>query len=699
MRKPRKLSREEIQSVAAHAVREAIDFVESEIAQERIKAQRYFDGKVDIGEEEGRSKIVQTKVRDTVRAVKPSLMRVFMSHDKFVEYTPTGPDDVAFAEQATRAMMHKFEEGDGYRKLNDAIHDALVKKQGVIKAWWEDFIDPEVYDLTNVSDEELMMLVEDPEIDILELETEEVEFDGMMADNHTLKVQRNRTSGRLCFDSVPPEELAVNREARDRDSCRVMVHRREMTVGELVEMGYEFEEVSKFSSAQYSDTFTEAEKFERRGYEDETTEENPMDPSMASITVAEAYMPIDADGIGIPRLHKLLLVGDSDHLLDYEEWGRYPFCIFEIDPEPHTFYGRSLADLLFEDQDLGTSMIRGMADNVAMTNNPRLGVLEDFVNMGDVLNNEIGAIVRMEQAGAIEVLGVPFIAGDTLGALQYFDQMSEDKTGVTKASTGLHPDALQSTTATAVAATVQAQEGQVEVMARNLAEGGMKQLFKLMLHLYVENADDVELMRLHGDEYEQVDPRSWNAMMDVKVNVGIGTGEEDQKRMMLAQALQIQQQIWMSAGPGNGLVSLTNIRNTLTDLLALNGLRNSERYFLPIDPQMEQQILQAAQQRQMAMAQGSDPNAAFLQAEQMKTQARMQTDAMREQNRARIEAGKLQLKAMEIMQGNDIDRDQMAQDLLIEAAKILGQYGTQVDVARVRNVQQQNQLPAPGISR
>ncbi len=107
--------------------------MESEISDERLKAQRYYDGEVDIGYEEGRSKVVATKVRDTVRAVKPSIMRVFMSTTKPVEYVPKGPEDVALAEQATSFMHHEFQRLNGYRVLNDAIHDALIKKQGIIK--------------------------------------------------------------------------------------------------------------------------------------------------------------------------------------------------------------------------------------------------------------------------------------------------------------------------------------------------------------------------------------------------------------------------------------------------------------------------------------------------------------------------------------------------------------------------------------
>ena len=77
----KQMSEDDIQGIVSDAVSDAVDFLESEVVEARIKAQRYFDGETDIGEEEGRSKIVATKVRDTVRAIKPSLMLVFLSSE------------------------------------------------------------------------------------------------------------------------------------------------------------------------------------------------------------------------------------------------------------------------------------------------------------------------------------------------------------------------------------------------------------------------------------------------------------------------------------------------------------------------------------------------------------------------------------------------------------------------------------------
>ena len=669
-------SRSEIEGIVQDAIASAVDFVESEISQDRIKAQRYYDGEVDIGFEDGRSKVVATKVRDTVRAVKPSLMRVFLSTSKPVEFVPKGADDVAGAAQATDFIHHEFTRLNGYRVLNDAFHDALIKKQGIVKAYWMTYPEAEIYTYTDLSDEEYTYLVDDDQVSVIEHSVEMsivVDEMGMEMEMpvHSVKISYQQEKGELCIESVPPEEFFIDRNARNLRDAYIVAHRTEMRIGDLIAMGFDPEDVTHLGSVESGSEMSEAEVFERRGYDEDLSDEDGQDPAMKNVSVTEAYMRIDADGTGIPVLHKITCGGTAYELLDYEPCDEVPFAKFEIDPEPHTFYGRSLAEIVMDDQDAATSVLRGILDNVAMTNNPRIGMVEGAVNVDDLLNNEIGAIVRMRQAGAVQDLSVPFTAGQTLGALTYLDGLVETKTGVSRASMGLDPDAMQSTTKAAVQATVQAAAGQVEVMVRNLADG-MRDLFGIMLRLCNKNVDEEQMMRMHGT-FIPVDPRVWNSSMDVTINVGLGTGREEEKAMGLSQALQMQTMVYQNYGPQNGLVSLTNIRNTLADMLAATGVRNADRYFAPITPEIEAQMLQMQQQAQEAQGQPADPNAAFLQAEQMKAQVKMQSDQM-----------KMQLDAQKAAANDDLQRDQMAQDLLVNAAKIYGEYGTKVDVARVQ---------------
>ena len=675
------LDADAIESIARAAITDAVDFVESEIAEDRIKAQRYFDGQTDMGHEEGRSKVVATKIRDTIRAIKPSLMRVFLNTDKPVEYVPRGPETAKQAEQATTYMHWRFNELGGYRIINNAFHDALLKKQGVVKVYWDTQEEAEIYEYNDLNDQEYALIVNEDGVEVLEhsevisIEADEMGMEVQYA-KHTLKVSRTKMYGCLKAESVPPEEFFVDRNARTIEDAYIVAHRTEMRVGDLVEMGFDFDFVSEMSGLGSSDSFSEVEDFIRRGYEQD--EQEIEDPSMRMVAVTEAYMKLDVDGTGIPVMHKILLGGAQYKLLDYERWGEAPFAVFEIDPEPHSFYGRSIADLLFNEQDASTAMMRGVLDNVALTNNPQRVIVDGQVNVDDVLNNEIGSVIRVKQMGAMDNFVTPFIAGQTLPALQYLDQEIESKTGITKASAGLNPDALQSTTASAVNATIQAAAGQSEVMCRNLAEGGMRRLFKLMLKLTQENVNEEQMMRLMGEGYVPVDPRSWDASMDVSVNVGLGTGREDQKMAAYTQMFQVQQQIMQQYGPANGIVTLTGMRNTMADMLAMNGIRNVDRYFTPITPEMEQQMLAQQQQAQQGQQQGVDQGTAYLQAEQMKMQAKMQADQM-----------KMQVEAQKAFAKDDLERDKMDQDLMIKQAELQAKYQAQLDIATLKAMQNQ----------
>ena len=686
MAKLEKMTDDQVQDIASDAVTSAISFIESEIAEDRIKSQRYFEGETDIGQEDGRSRIVATKVRDTIRAIKPSLMRVFLSSENAVEFIPTSQEEVKGAEQATKYANYRFNELNGYTLLNDVIHDALVKKTGVLKVWWEDNTEEEFFNFSNVTEEEMAAIVNEDDATVIEQSVEmttEMSPEGMEMEmpQYTLKVSYKKEKGKLCIEALPPEEFIVDRNAKSVEDAYIVAHRTEMRVSDLVQMGYDYDVVSELSGLSSDDTYTDTEAFERKGYEQDE-EANTADVSMKLVAVTEAYMKMDKEGTGIASMYRILMAGGDNKLLECEEWGEVPFAVFEVDPEPHTFFGRSVADLIMNDQDSSTAMLRGMMDNVALTNSPRQGYVQGQVNVDDLMNNEIGGLVRMKSPQALVDIATPFVAGQVLTAMQYLDNTIEGKTGVSKASQGLDPDALQNTSATA--ARLQAQQGsaQIEVMARNIAEGGMKRLFKLMLHLLVENSCEETMMRLHG-EFVPIDPRSWNTSMDVTTNVGLGTGREETRQMALQTALTMQMQIWESYGTSNGLVTMTGIRNTLGDMLSLAGVKNIDRYFNPMTAETEAQLIQqqeelAAQEQEGAMTDAE----ALVQSEQYNADKQMEMQQL-----------KLQIEAQKAIAVDDRDRDKMDQDLLIKAAEILGKYGTAVDTANIKKAQDEARYP------
>jgi len=683
---PKRMTEDEIQSTVYNAIREAVDFVETEISPDRIEAQLYFDGGTKIEYEDGRSRVVATKVRDTIRAIKPALMRVFLQSDKPVEFIPKTPQAVQGANQATKYAQYVFQRNNGFNVLQDVFHDALIKKTGVAKVYYDDTVDLEIDEYSDLTPDQFALIENDPEVEIIEFE-QTIEAEAVIdpmgmviqpeISYYTVKVARENRRGQIKIDTIAPEDFFVDRMAESLEDCYVCGHASEARVGDLVNMGYDFETVFRLAGDGDS-TVDDEEELARRGWDDNSDDESPNDPSMAKILFTEAYMRMDIEGTGIPKMYKFICGGTTYELLDYELCDYIPFAVFEVDPEPHTFFGRSLAEIITDDQDAATSMLRGMLDGIAMQNNPRVAAVTNMVNMDDLLNNEIGGIVRVKDINALREFAIGTGSTAILPALQFFDETVRAKTGVTGAAMGMDADVLQSQTAAGVNAAVQAAAAVSELIARNLAEGGMKQMFKLIAQIARQHPNPDEMIRIDGN-FVVVDPRSWTSDLDLITNVGLGNNQREERIAALQMTLQMQMQIWQTYGPTNGLVTMTGMRNTLADILGMAGVYNADRYYNPMNPQIEQMLMMQAQQAQQAQGQQQqgDPNAAYMQTEAMKAQTRAQVDMQKA-------AMDHQRKLLEMANNDDFKRDELAQQLLVDAAKILGQYGTSVDVARVR---------------
>lgn len=689
---PKSLSEDEIQNTVTNAVREAVDFVETEVAPDRIRAQKYFDGKSAVDFEEGRSKVVATKVRDTIRAIKPALMRVFLQSDKPVEFVPNTPQAVMGADQATKYAKYIFERNNGFRILSDVFHDALIKKVGVAKVYYDEVQHVEIDEYSDLTPEQLAFIENDPESEVISQEETIIaeavidemgmEIQPRMA-SYNLRVARTSTKGQIKIQSVAPEDFFVDRMAVSIDDCYVCGHTSEARVGDLVAMGFDFETVYNLAGAS-DGTVDDEEELARRGWDDTDDDENAADPSMRKVQFTEAYMKMDIEGTGVPRLYKFICAGNDYEILDYELCDYIPFAVFEVDPEPHTFFGRSLAEIVIEDQDAATSLLRGLLDGLAMANNPRVMAVQNLVNMDDLLNNEIGGVVRVKDINALREFSIGNGATAALPALQFYDEAIRAKTGVTGAAMGMDADALQSQTAAGVNAAVQAASAVSELIARNLAEGGMRQMFRLIAQIARANPNPNEMMRLDG-QFVPVDPRSWTNDLDLVTNVGLGNNRREDRIAALQMTMQTQMQIWQAYGPTNGIVTMTGIRNTLADILGMAGIHNADRYYNPMNPQIEQQLMaMAAQAAQGDPSQQppSDPNMAFLQAEQMKMSARVQADM-----------AKTQLDAEKLRMEDDRERDRMAQDLAIKAAELLAKTGVQLDLNAIKREQQMPRMP------
>ena len=127
----------EIEAVAQYYFKIAQNY-DMYLSRERITASQYYDGRPLGDETPGRSQIVLTVVRDTIRSTLPSLLRVFTGVEDPVSFEPisseiTGNDQLATAlsKQATDyARWALFTANHGWQVLHDVLLDALTRKAG-----------------------------------------------------------------------------------------------------------------------------------------------------------------------------------------------------------------------------------------------------------------------------------------------------------------------------------------------------------------------------------------------------------------------------------------------------------------------------------------------------------------------------------------------------------------------------------------
>ena len=269
---------------------------------------------------------------------------------------------------------------------------------------------------------------------------------------------------------------------------------------------------------------------------------------------------------------------------------------------PHRLIGQSVAESLMDIQLIKSTVLRQILDNLYLSNNTRLVVKDGDVNIDDVLNNEAGGIIRSKNIGAVQPLSTPLVANQAFPMLDYLDTLKESRTGLNKASMGLDPQVLQSTSANAITQIVQASQGKIELIARVFAETGVKDLMLGILHLATKHGTKQEIVRLNN-KFIPVDPRQWKNSYDIQVNVGLGTGQANDKIAVLQRVAEVQSQILTTLGVQNPLTNLSQLRETYAKILELSGFKNVNEFFLDPSqqPPMQPQPSEAQQEVQADM--------------------------------------------------------------------------------------------------
>jgi hypothetical protein len=634
-----KITEEELVARIKSEITDSLGYGDT-ISEQREKAMEYYYGMPFGNEVEGRSQFVDSTVQDTIEWIKPSLMRVFASGDEMVKFNPHGPEDVEMADQATDYVNYVFtKDNPGWEIMYSWFTDALLSKNGIVKVWWDEYEDSGREEYSGLDEIGLQSLLMQDGVEVLE-HSEYLEGDVKL---HDVVIRKDSYDGRIKIENVPPSEFLISRNAKSIPDARFVCHRVQKTLSELREM-YPDEDlgIEDLGGGEYDDALF-GERESRFKFDDSSNfnlGESDTEEALMQYWLYESFIKSDFNNDGIAELRKVCTVGN--YVLANDEIDSVPFVSLTPIKIPHKFFGMSVADLVMDLQLMKSTLMRNLMDNMYNQNFGRYAVLEGQANLDDLLTQRPGGVVRVKSPNAIMPLTTPSLEPYSFQMLEYLDGVRESRAGVSRMSQGMNENALTShTTATAVNAVMTAAQSRVELIARNFAETGVKDLMIMIYKLLYKNQDKERVIMLRN-EWIPVRPDVWKDKYDCTVSVALGHGSKDQQMMHLSQMIQFASQAMQG---GLKIVNEQNMYNLGAALVKAMGFQNISDFLTDpsqISPQPNPQE-EMAQMEMQLKKQELEIKAADVQIKAQKLQQEAEQNAVD----AQLKMAELNLEAQQ----------------------------------------------------
>lgn len=666
--KPEQMNEDKLNAFLDNELRQCIGWAGTgdEIQSERAENLNMYLNRPVGDEEIGRSQVQSSDVSDVIESLLPATLAPFISTDKVAEFKPVSPEDEEYAELASAYVDHIFfVDNDGMKIHYEWQKDGLLQKNGFVYVDWTEEEKTkriaqkvDFFGLTQLMNDDEIEVIEYAGMDMLGNEIAPdvleaaMEADGVPPElvnaQYEIDYRRRWTEGRVKIENIAPEYVLVSKTAKDEATANLIGWQEEVTLSQLREEGYSEDKLEKiqFDSETESDIAGEStarEQAQGGQLEDYTS----TDPASRKVWRTVVWTMVDYDGDGKAELRKIIRSGQNQAggvILHNEEADWIPIVSFTPCPMPHQLFGRATADQTREVQRAKTAMLRMGMDATYATVRPRMGYIEELAGddtYDDLLLDQIGLPIRMARAGAVQPIGDAPNIGAAYQMLEYWDRVRELRTPVSRQDQGVQNDALQNKTAAQANIEANASSQKKELILRLYAEA-LGRLCKLVNKTVIKHQDKPRLLRLFPNKPPMnIDPRYWNADMDVTVSVGLGSGTKEQSLQAIMNVLNEQKFLMQAQSP---LYSPDKMYNAYERLVEYAGLCDADRYF--VEPQQEGQQQITPQMLQQAQQQ------AFQQGVQ---QAQDQTKIMEIQSDEKLKERELDIKETDMRMKHGID--------------------------------------------
>ncbi len=542
---------------------------DSAVSESRRVSLKSYNGEPYGNERKGLSQVVTREHAEAIEWAMPMLIEVFAGGKNFIEFKAVSPDDEDAAKQETDVVNHKIQNANNYyEEAYQWIKDCLMYPNGYFKVWLEEVEETETEHYQNLSDIELLQLVESG-YEIVEVDQDEF--------GYSVKATITKTVPQLIIESIPADELLIdnNLKSLDLDQAEYVIHRVRRTYTYLVESGFDRNKLDEIGSD--GDDLLNDEGIDRLIFDDQLDDDEGGEPSY---WVNEFYGRMDVDGDGISEKRRITVIGDQ--VFDNEEDSYQPLISMAAILRQHSHPGMSVGEFVEDIQKINTTLTRMGLNNANKINTPKRYIGDNFLskegNTIEMLLDGESEFVAARDPTAINVEAPISILGDVLPLIQHMKEQAGVRTGINP-QTSLDPDVLQKTTAGAFFGALEQTSKRAQFYVRTMAETGFKKLGEKVHRLHRETSHQSEQVKIKN-QWIEVNPAEWKERKRLKVSVGLGHNNKEQDVSVISNFMQIQRELLMN---GSTLTSEGLLFNALDDLVETSG-KDVTRYFKQPDP-------------------------------------------------------------------------------------------------------------------
>lgn len=388
------------------------------------------------------------------------------------------------------------------------------------------------------------------------------------------------------IENVPSEELIWTPGAQTFGECELVGRRKQVTIDYLVRNikkkqpdgtftgMYDRKAVMELVESGTGGTGTDESSMEQERDNGDDSDSYDIDDPNRKVWIAECFAKCDINGD-----HKLkdcifTVVEDGNKFIRYEEnTDGFPFCIISPVYDPFKIVPElSGIDALGQWQDLLTAIIRLTVQNLALNNNPQqLCQSSVFVDFNQVLDGDAFIEINTPPADAmVPVAQIP-LAPYTLQLIEMVKGWGEEASNINRYNQGMDAGSLNKT-ATGITALINQGSQAMELIMRNIAETGMKQLFMRMVFLNQKYIDQEQVIRLTNKDL-QVNKDNLKGDFDYIVNAGMGAGAKETDIANISGVIA-EMPVLIQAG----IATTQEAYNAYKKKLELIGIRNVDDY-------------------------------------------------------------------------------------------------------------------------